>query len=88
MSVTLRQWAAFSVLAFFCFYFFSAGIFNPSDLAHSLTARPRAQLSLDFCSCNLSILDTPDLSRYTPPRTLSEDEFPIRSSAFVVLFAR
>ncbi|KAK7033157.1 phosphoric monoester hydrolase [Favolaschia claudopus] len=58
---TLKQAAAFSVLAFFCLYFFSSGLVNSSN----------------FTNFTVNSHSTPDFSRYKAPRTLSEDEFPI-----------
>ncbi|KAJ7158725.1 Metallo-dependent phosphatase [Mycena filopes] len=61
MSTALRHIGAFSILAFFCLYFLFAGLASPTDVWHRLTAQTRA----------------PDFSRYTPPRTLSADQFPL-----------
>ncbi|KAJ7475886.1 calcineurin-like phosphoesterase [Mycena latifolia] len=59
---TCRQLTAFSILAFFSLFFFSSSLrSNSSDLWHRFTATTR----------------TPDFGRYTPPRTLSDVQFPI-----------
>ncbi|KAJ7639859.1 calcineurin-like phosphoesterase [Mycena polygramma] len=62
MTLAVRQLAAFSILALFCLYFFSSGInTSTGDLWDRLTAFTRK----------------PDFGRYTAPRTLSEEQFPI-----------
>ncbi|KAJ7104108.1 calcineurin-like phosphoesterase [Mycena belliarum] len=67
---TGRQIAAFSILAFFCLYFFSASITATSeDIWHRLTATAH----------------TPDFARYSPPLTLSDAEFPIHDRGKRVL---
>ncbi|KAJ7035100.1 Metallo-dependent phosphatase-like protein [Mycena alexandri] len=61
MSSTLRHIGPLFILALFCLYFFFAGLANPKDVWHRLTAQSH----------------TPDFSHYTGPKTLSADHFPL-----------
>ncbi|KAJ6619791.1 Metallo-dependent phosphatase-like protein [Mycena sp. CBHHK59/15] len=73
--MSMRQLLAFSILAFFCLYFFSSGLSTGTSnfLWHGLTATTSEQ--------PYRAPGFPDFGRYAPPRTLSGDEFPIRSFA-------